>query len=85
MSVAEETAIPNLSNILSRLHWIFPLGVMGILTVMVLPLPTVIMDLWISLSITLSIREVLISSYILQPIYMSAFPSLLLITNRIQG
>src|SRR5512136_3246771 len=79
MSVAEETAIPNLSNTLGKLHLIIPVGVMGILIVMVLPMPTVMMDLLISLNITLSIIIMLVSMYILQPVHFSVFPSLLLI------
>ncbi len=79
MSVAEETAVPNLSNILGKLHLIIPVGVMGILIVMVLPMPTMAMDLLISLNITLSIIVMLVSMYILQPVHFSVFPSLLLI------
>jgi flagellar biosynthesis protein FlhA len=79
MSVAEKTAIPNLSNVLSKLHLVIPIGVMGILIVMVLPMPTMIMDLLISLNVTLSIIIMLVSMYILQPVQFSVFPSLLLI------
>ncbi len=79
MSVAAETAFPNLSNILHKLHLIIPVGVMGILIVMVLPMPTMVMDLLISLKITLSIIVMLVSMYILQPVHFSVFPSLLLI------
>jgi flagellar biosynthesis protein FlhA len=79
MSVAEKSALPNLSSILGRLHLAIPVGVMGILLVMVLPMPTMIMDLLISLNITLSIIVMLVSMYILQPVHFSVFPSLLLI------
>ncbi len=79
MSVAEKTALPNLSSILGRFHLAIPIGVMGILIVMVLPMPTMIMDLLISLNITLSIVIMLVSMYILQPVHFSVFPSLLLI------
>src|SRR5512136_181379 len=81
MSVAEETAIPNLSNTLGKLHLVIPIGVMGILIVMVVPMPTMIMDLLISLNITLSIIVLLVSMYILQPVHFSVFPSLLLIVT----
>jgi len=79
MSVAERTAIPNLSNTLGRLHLIIPAGVMGILIVMVLPMPTMVMDLLISLNIMLSIIVMLVSMYILRPVHFSVFPSLLLL------
>ena len=79
MSVAEKPALANLSNIFGKLHLIIPIGVMGILLVMVLPMPTMIMDLLISLNITLSIIILLVSMYILQPVHFSVFPSLLLV------
>lgn len=79
MSVAERSALPDLSNILGRLHLVIPVGVMGILIVMVLPMPTMVLDLLISLNITLSIIIMLVSMYILQPVHFSVFPSLLLI------
>ncbi len=78
MSVAG-SAISNLSQILGRDHLIVPLAVMGILLVIVLPMPTMAMDLLISLNITLSIITLLVSMYLLQPAYFSVFPSLLLI------
>jgi len=64
---------------LGRYHLVIPVGVMGILLVMILPMPTIILDLLISLNITLSIIIVLVSMYILQPVHFSVFPSLLLI------
>ncbi len=79
MSIAEKSAPSNLSDVLGRLHLVIPIGVMGILLVMVLPMPTMAMDLLISLNITLSIIIMLVSMYILQPVHFSVFPSLLLI------
>jgi len=48
---------------------------------MVLPMPTLAMDLLISLNITVSIIILLVSMYILQPVSFSVFPSLLLIVT----
>ncbi len=55
MNIAENSAMTNSSSILGKLHLAIPLGVMGILLVMVLPVSTMIMDLLISLNIALSI------------------------------
>jgi flagellar biosynthesis protein FlhA len=79
MSAADKSALATLSNIFGKLHLVIPVGVMGILLVMVLPMPAMIMDLLISLNITLSIIIMLVSMYILQPVQFSVFPSLLLI------
>ncbi len=79
MSVAQRAAIPSFGSLLNKSHLIAPVAVMGILLVMVLPMPTMAMDLLISLNITLSIIILLVSMYILQPVNFSVFPSLLLI------
>jgi flagellar biosynthesis protein FlhA len=81
MTVAEKTALPIPTQVFRKLHLIVPLAVMGILLVMVLPMPTMAMDLLISLNITLSIIILLVSMYILQPVNFSVFPSLLLIVT----
>jgi flagellar biosynthesis protein FlhA len=56
-------------------------GVIGILIVMVIPVPPVLMDLLLSFNITLSIIVILVSMYILQPMEFSVFPSLLLVAT----
>ncbi len=81
MNVAEKTVVPEFSRILGRVHLVVPTAVMGILLVMVLPMPTIVLDLLISLNITLSIIVLLVSMYILQPVNFSVFPSLLLIVT----
>ncbi len=56
-------------------------GVVGILIIMVMPLPTVILDILLSFSITFSIIILLVSLYMLQALEFSVFPSLLLIVT----
>jgi flagellar biosynthesis protein FlhA len=79
MNVAEKPALSSFSDVLGKFHLVIPVGIMGILLVMILPMPSVVMDLLISLNITLSIIIMLVSMYILQPVHFSVFPSLLLI------
>ena len=61
MRIAESSATPNSSSNLGKPHLAIPLGVMGILLVMVLPMPTLTMDLLIGLNIALSIVIMLVS------------------------
>ncbi|MBP1596041.1 MAG: flhA [Acidobacteria bacterium] len=75
-SIAQKQGIP---QILGRVHLVLPISVMGILLMMILPMPRTLLDILISLNITLSIIIVLVSMYILQPVNFSVFPSLLLI------
>jgi flagellar biosynthesis protein FlhA len=79
MSVAEKSALSSFSGLSNKFHLVIPVGVMGLLLVMLLPMPTIVMDLMISLNITLSIIVLLVSMYILKPVHFSVFPSLLLI------
>ena len=53
-------------------------GVIGILLVMLVPLPTFILDILLSFSITISIIILLMSMYVLKPLDFSVFPSVLL-------
>lgn len=56
-------------------------GVIAILLIMVFPLPTPLLDILISLSITFSIIILLTSMYLTNPLDFSTYPSLLLLTT----
>jgi flagellar biosynthesis protein FlhA len=56
-------------------------GLVGILMVMIIPLPTLLLDLLLSLGITMSLVILLMSMYNTDPLEFSAFPSLLLLTT----
>ncbi len=57
------------------------LGVVGILMVMIIPLPTGMLDMLLAFNITLSIMVLLLTFYIVRPLDFSVFPSLLLIAT----
>ncbi len=57
------------------------IGLVGILIVMVLPLPTILLDILLSLSIALSVMLLLSAVYTQKALDFSVFPSLLLITT----
>ncbi|MCH8208583.1 MAG: flagellar biosynthesis protein FlhA [Nitrospinae bacterium] len=59
-------------------------GVILILTVMVIPIPTVMLDVLLSFSITFSLVILLVSVFMLSPLDFSVFPSLLLIVTLIR-
>jgi flagellar biosynthesis protein FlhA len=56
-------------------------SVLGILVIMLLPLPRVILDLLLTVSITLSIVILLVSLHVRRPLDFSAFPSVLLVAT----
>jgi flagellar biosynthesis protein FlhA len=57
------------------------LAAMAILMVMVIPIPAMLLDLFLSFNITFSIIILLVGMYILRPLDLSSFPSLLLLAT----
>ena len=57
---------------------VLAVGVIGVLIIMIVPLPTFLLDLLLSFNITISIIILLMSMYVLRPLDLSVFPSLLL-------
>ncbi|MFQ6110710.1 MAG: flagellar biosynthesis protein FlhA [Nitrospinota bacterium] len=55
------------------------LGVVGIIAVMVVPVPTPVLDALLAFNITFSLVVLLVSMYTLEPLEFSVFPSLLLV------
>ena len=60
---------------------LLPLGIVGILFVMILPVPSVVLDLLLSFNITVAIIIMLVAVYITKPLDFSTFPILLLVTT----
>jgi len=59
----------------------FAVGLLAIIFMMIIPLPAVLLDMLLAVSITLSILILLISVYIKQPLDFSTFPTILLVTT----
>ena len=78
--MAESIAVKRsaLSSITTGSSAMLAMGVIGILLVMLVPLPTFILDILLSFSITISIIILLMSMYVLKPLDFSVFPSVLL-------
>jgi flagellar biosynthesis protein FlhA len=82
MSVANQTQYSGPLDGLAKNSDIYiAVAVVGILVFMVIPLPTMILDLLLSLNITLALVILLSSMYIMQPLELSAFPSILLLAT----
>ncbi len=56
-----------------------PIGVVGIVLLLVVPLPAVLLDLLIAVNITASLVILLTSMYVRRPLDFSVFPSLILV------
>src|SRR5215212_7825619 len=68
--------------LLQKLHenrgMIFPLGFISLLLVILVPLPTQILDFLLVLNITLSVIVLVTTVYVKSPLEFAVFPSLLL-------
>ena len=62
-------------------EFLLPLGIVGILFVMILPVPPIILDLLLSFNITVAIIILLVAVYVTKPLDFSTFPILLLVTT----
>ncbi|GBD06912.1 Flagellar biosynthesis protein FlhA [bacterium HR21] len=56
-------------------------GILGILTLLIFPLPTPLLDVLLALNLTVSLLVLLVALYVRHPLELSVFPSLLLITT----
>ncbi len=60
---------------------IFALAIIGMIIMMVIPLPFFLLDLFLTLNISLAVIILLVSIYIKEPLDFSSFPSLLLLAT----
>ncbi|MBS0528821.1 MAG: flagellar biosynthesis protein FlhA [Proteobacteria bacterium] len=84
---APGTGFPSLGEIgtmLKRGDLALAFGILTILVVLILPLPSVVLDLFLAISITLSILILMTSLFIQAPLEFSAFPTVLLISTMLR-
>src|SRR5581483_2980487 len=63
----------------NRADWIVPALAVSMVFVMLIPLPALMVDLLLAMSITASVLVLLVALQILKPVQFSVFPSLLLL------
>src|SRR5271156_1847741 len=77
--------IPYLVAVLKKSgEWIAPIAAVVMVFVMLVPLPSFILDLLLTISITASILVLLTAIQILRPVQFSVFPSLLLLLTLLR-
>src|SRR5271168_2034831 len=60
-------------------EWIMPISAVGLIFVMLVPVPSLVLDVFLALSLTVSVLVLLSAIQILRPSQFSVFPSLLLL------
>ncbi|HLY66264.1 MAG TPA: flagellar biosynthesis protein FlhA [Chloroflexota bacterium] len=68
-----------LNRLLRQSDIILAVGVVSIVTMLILPLPTLLLDVLLTLDIATSVLILLLTLYSVEPLQLSVFPSLLLI------
>jgi len=77
-------AIPTgigLNRLLKNSDVVLAIAVMIIIGMMVVPLPTLVVDIFLALNIGAALTIMLISMYVMEPLQFSVFPSLLLLVT----
>lgn len=69
----------NLAGLKAKTEWIVPAAAVGLVFVMLVPLPPGLLDVLLAFSITASVLVLLSAIYVLKPVQFSVFPSLLLL------
>jgi flagellar biosynthesis protein FlhA len=76
-------AVNNKPNLLSALRaysdWVIPTGAVALVFVMLVPLPSIVLDLLLTLNITASVLVLLTAIQVRRPVEFSVFPSLILL------
>ncbi|HEY0795051.1 MAG TPA: FHIPEP family type III secretion protein, partial [Acidisarcina sp.] len=65
-------------------EWIIPIAAVSMVFVMLVPLPSFLLDLLLTISITASVLVLLTAIQILKPVQFSVFPSLLLLLTLLR-
>jgi flagellar biosynthesis protein FlhA len=78
-SAAKPLAAPFVRRKNTASEWIMPVAAVGLIFVMLVPLPSVLLDLLLAVSMTVSVLVLLSAIQILRPSQFSVFPSLLLL------
>ncbi len=74
-------SIENIARFRKGADYLLPLGVLGVLAMMILPMPPVLLDIMLSFNITAAIVILLVGIYVTRPLDFSTFPVILLMTT----
>ncbi len=75
------TIIENIERLRKGGEFLLPVGIVGVLAVMILPLPPFLLDLLLTFNITFALIILLVAVYIRRPLEFSTFPTILLVAT----
>lgn len=68
----------------SRAEYVLPIGILAILTLLLIPLPTWLLDFSLAVSIAFSVVILMAVIFIVKPLELSSFPTILLIATMLR-
>lgn len=71
-------------NASKRSDIFFALAVIGIISVLILPVPPMLLDMLLGISITVSVLILMTSLFVVKPLELSSFPTILLISTMLR-
>ncbi len=71
-------------TVLGRSDIFFAIGIIGILTVLMLPIPSQLLDLLLGVSITLSVLILMTVLFVDKPLNLNSFPTILLVATMLR-
>src|ERR1700743_1079939 len=77
-------SLPAIFDYLKRSELALAGGIMAILVVLILPLPTFLLDICLAFSLSLSILILMTAVFVKKPLEFSSFPTVLLITTMMR-
>src|SRR4029077_15855902 len=77
-------SLTDIGTMLKRGDLALAFGILTILVVLILPLPSIVLDLFLAISIILSILILMTSLFIQAPLEFSSFPTVLLISTMLR-
>lgn len=77
-------SLADITNVLKRGDIALAFGILTILVVLILPLPSIVLDLFLAISITLSVLILMTALFIQAPLEFSSFPTILLISTMLR-
>ncbi len=69
---------------MKRRDIMFACGIISIIVVLILPLPPMLLDFFLGISITISVLILMTSLFVEKPLHLSSFPTILLIATMLR-
>src|SRR5437764_800207 len=65
----------------SLMSYVVPMLLVGVVVMMIIPIPPILLDILLSFNITLSLVVLFVSLYVSRPLDFSSYPALVLMTT----